>query len=378
MLTTINHLVSLLSSTAIATTAVVLTMVHIPQKVRWEPISRARWILVFTFGILALSGFFKIDEETPKIINMVTLCVASYQALLFTHTASIMLTQSNKSRITIWAFCFITLFTILLGVTKFMIPALYPYVFLLAAAAYCGQLAVHTIVFRHHLKATAEKLEDYYDENVDYHLTPIKKFFYSALGIGILAAIAAFAPIHPWGYNVFVLVYTLYYIYVVVAIMNYCIDGEFFLMPEEDVISRAEACKNSFPTPAFAEEFAVDGGIEFDTKDPMYHALEEALKAWVARKEFVKVDVSTDQVAEQLSVTRQQLVGYFKTAHNTTFRSWRQQLRLEYALFIIRNCPSQPLTLLHEQVGFNDRSNFHSAFRKYTGITPQEYKDNLE
>ncbi|MGN0213434.1 MAG: helix-turn-helix domain-containing protein [Muribaculaceae bacterium] len=377
MLTTIDHLVSLLSSTAIGTTAVVLAMVHIPQKARWEPISRARWILVVTFGILAISGCFKIDEETPKIINMVTLCVASYQALLFTHTASIMLTQSKSTRITVWAFCFITLFVILLVVTKFVIPLLYPYVFLLASAAYCVQLAVHTIVFRRQVKATAAKLEVYYDENVDYHLSPIKKFFYSALGIGILAAIAALTPIHPWGYNVFVLIYTLYYIYVVVSIMNYCIDGDFFLLPDEDS-THSGACEFTFPAPAFADELVDDGGVEFDNKDPMYQALEDALKAWVARREFIKVDVSTDQVAKQLSVTRQQLVGYFKTAHNTTFRSWRQQLRVKYALSIIRNCPNLPLTLLHEQVGFNDRSNFYSAFRKYTGITPQEYKDSLE
>ena len=45
---------------------------------------------------------------------------------------------------------------------------------------------------------TANKLENYYDENVDYHLSPIKKLFFSALFIGILAALAAMLPFDRW------------------------------------------------------------------------------------------------------------------------------------------------------------------------------------
>ena len=97
----------------------------------------------------------------------------------------------------------------------------------------------------------------------------------------------------------------------------------------------------------------------------------------MARREFIKVDVSTDQVAELLCVTRQELVDYFKVVHNTTFRSWRQQLRVEYARCLIHDYPNISLARIHEQVGFNDRSNFHTAFRKFTGTTPQEYRDSL-
>ena len=96
------------------------------------------------------------------------------------------------------------------------------------------------------------------------------------------------------------------------------------------------------------------------------------------RREFTKVDVNTDEVAKLLCVTRRQLAAYFKSVHNTTFRSWRQQLRLEYARRLIRECPDLQMSHLHEKVGFNDRSNFYNAFRRYTGKTPQEYKQNPE
>ena len=385
MLTTIDHLISLLSSTAIGTSVVVLSIIHIPQKVRWEPISRARWILVATFAILTVSGFLKIEDSEPNLLSTITLCVASYQALLFSYTASIMLTRREYTRQTIVALIFITIATILLFVTKVSLPAVHIYVWYLAVAGYLAQIVFHTIAFRRQIRETSAELEDYYDENVDYHLRPIKKFFYSALAIGILAGIASLSDIQNWGYNTFVIIYTIYYIYVTVAIMNYCIDGDFFLVPAEDLsASTTVEYELPFPTPDISDGFEHDESLESESADVeddeeiSYDDLEKAINGWVARREFTKVDVGTDQVAEQLCVTRQELVGYFKSVHHTTFRSWRQQLRLEYARCLISDYPDLSLAHIHEQVGFNDRSNFHTAFRKFTGTTPQEYKDSLK
>lgn len=372
MLTTIDHIVSLLSSTAIGTSAVMLAIIHVPDKIRWEPLSHARWILVATFSILAFSGLFKIDEESNDWIGLVTLFVASYQALLFTQTASVMLTRSKTFRNTLWAFGIITLLTCLLVVTKIYAQHIFSLIWYPAVAAYFVQLVVHTMVFRRQVKKTEAELEDYYDENVDYHLNPIKKFFYSALGIGILAgtvSLVPLVPLHHWCYNAFVILYTVYYTYVVVALMNYCIDGDFFLAAAEEFDDKSEKVTFTLPAP----EIETEEKPEEITPEE----LEAALSDWVMRKEFTRIDVSTNQVAEELHITRQQLVAYFKAYHNTTFRSWRHQLRLEYAKTLIRDCKDLQLSHLHEQVGFNDRSNFHTSFRKYTGLTPQEFKDKV-
>ena len=98
MLTNIDHIVSLLSSTAIGTAVVLLSVYRIPKMERWAQISQARWILVGSFTLLVISGFFKIDEELSNLISTITLCVASYQALLFSYTASVVLTRSISSR----------------------------------------------------------------------------------------------------------------------------------------------------------------------------------------------------------------------------------------------------------------------------------------
>ena len=341
--------------------------------------SQARWILVATFGILALSGLLKIDEKDSYLLGIVTLCVGSYQALLFSYTASVMLLRNKRKSIVIWAFCFITLASALLFVTKIAIPWLHPYILYPAALAYCVQLVFHTMAFRREARQTADELENYYDESTDYHLRPIKHFFYSALGIGILAGIVSMLPIPYWAYNIFVIIYTIYYIYVSVAIANYTIDGDYFLIPSAMPASISQVFKNAFPR--FADiELPVEGDDATDakTEEEIFEALGKALDEWVAKKEFTKMDVSTDHVAEQLNVTRQQLIAYFKKVHNTTFRSWRQQLRVKYACCLMHEYPDMSLSQMCEQVGFNDRSNFHFSFRKYMGMNPQEYRDRIQ
>ena len=135
MLTNIDHIVSLLSSTAIGTAVVLLSVYRIPKMERWAQISQARWILVGSFTLLVISGFFKIDEELSNLISTITLCVASYQALLFSYTASVMLTRSISSRTIVWALVLITLFTCLLFVAKLSMLALFPYLWCFAAIA---------------------------------------------------------------------------------------------------------------------------------------------------------------------------------------------------------------------------------------------------
>lgn len=376
MLTTIDHIVSLLSSTAIGTAVVLLSVYRIPKMERWTQISRARWILVGSFTLLVISGFFKIDEEQADLISTVTLCVASYQALLFSYTASVMLTRSISSRTIVWTLVLITLFTCLLFVAKLSMLALFPYLWYFAAIAYCVQIVIHTILFRKRYRETTAELEDYYDDDVNFHLRPIKKLFYSALFIGVLAALAALLPFNHWGYNSFVVVYTLYYIYVAVAIMNYCFDADFFLAPAEDLAGKSSQ-QDDVLLPPMSHK-AIFGEDAPELIVPMFESLEKALDEWVKSKGFTKMDVSTDQVAAQLHVTRQQLASYFTMVYNTTFRSWRQQLRLEYARILFHDNPDISLAHIHEMVGFNDRSNFHTAFRKLTGVTPQEYRERIK
>lgn len=355
---TVHYILSVVSSAVIGTAAVMLALTRIPRKRHWARLSRARWILCATFGILAVSGLFDVSDEDPRLLSSATLCVASFQALLFSYTASVLLSPAAQPfrwpavmLVPVSAFA-----AVVLG-TKFLVPPAFPYVWAVGVIAYGAQLAVHTHFFRRQVSHTRRKLEHFYDDNVDSHLRPVSWFFYSALGIGVLAGAVSLMPVSNAAYDVFVAVYTLYYVWVAVSLVSYCIDAEFFILPSEREASPdgggdSAACPSAAPSAA----------------------LRLALDAWVARREFVRGDMGTDMIAEQLGVTRQQLVAYFKNVHHTTFRSWRLKLRIGYAEQLIREQPGLQLSHLHEMVGFNDRSNFHNEFKRFTGMTPQAYR----
>ena len=64
---------------------------------------------------------------------------------------------------------------------------------------------------------------------------------------------------------------------------------------------------------------------------------------------------------------------YFSTRKHTTFRSWRQRLRVVEAQRILREEKVSTSTL-HTLVGITDKSNFHKLFRQYVGMTLREYQ----
>ena len=105
--------------------------------------------------------------------------------------------------------------------------------------------------------------------------------------------------------------------------------------------------------------------------------LKAALGRWVERKAYLETDTSTDLIAGQLGVTRQQLSSYMRTEYGTTFRSWRMRLRLQYAQELIAQNPHMKLSQVYERAGFNDRSNFYKEFCKFAGMTPQAYRDKF-
>ena len=355
---TTHYVLSITSSTIIGTAAVFLALTRIPHGGKWAAVSRARWILFATFAILALSGYFKVSDENPTLLSLTTLCVGSYQALLFTYTASVLASPGGVSRrkfTTVLAA--VTAAVAALAATLVWFPHEFHIAWPAAVAAYCVQLCIHTVSFRDLSRTAQEQLESFYDENVDHYLRPVKALFYSALGVGVFALVFAIVPLRNLGYNVFVAFYTVYYIWVASTVINYSVTGDFFI--------RAEAQPN---------DGKQDKLIDVSPEGYMPQ-LKIELNNWVRRRGYLRIETSTDKIAEELGVTRLQLSAYFKYVHHTSFRSWRMALRLQYAQELIRNDKNLKISHLYGMVGFNDRSNFHNEFRKYTGLSPQTYRD---
>ena len=352
---------SITSSAIIGTAALVLAFLRIPHGGQWDKLSHARWVLFATFAILSFSGYFKASDEDVQLLSLATLSVASYQALLFSYTSSVLIAPGQfPARRFALILVLISLACLLLGCSKALFPLLYSALWPLALLAYTVQLVVHTYMFRRLAHRAQANLEDYYDDDVTAHLTPVRRMFYSALVVGVMALAVSVMPMDNLRYNIFVAGYTVYYLGVAITVVNYVTYGTFFVQAAG--YEAPVECMDE-PSETEADAFVPD--------------LKAALGRWVERKAYLETDTSTDLIAGQLGVTRQQLSSYMRTEYGTTFRSWRMRLRLQYAQELIAQNPHMKLSQVYERAGFNDRSNFYKEFCKFAGMTPQAYRDKF-
>lgn len=164
---------SITSSAIIGTAALVLAFLRIPHGGQWDKLSHARWVLFATFAILSFSGYFKVSDEDVQLLSLATLGVASYQALLFSYTSSVLIAPGQfPARRFALILVLISLACLLLGCSKALFPSLYSVLWPLALLAYTVQLVVHTYMFRRLAHRAQANLEDYYDDDVTAHLTP--------------------------------------------------------------------------------------------------------------------------------------------------------------------------------------------------------------
>lgn len=344
-----------------------LIAIYIPKDDKLKNFRSSRKYLSFSYFILGLSGFVSSlsgQEATDwPLLATCTLLVASYQSLLFTYTALALIQPLYINRKSILLqLAGITALGGCLFLILFLFPGFWFYcAFYTALALYILQLACYTRLFRVKYKTFLTSLEEHFGEDMNTRMRWVRRFFYTALGVGIFTVVSLFGNLYF--YVFFTILYTIYYVQVVCWFFNYQVVFGFGISfitqktasvqpDEEKTTSQEEA---SFP----AEQ---------------YEKLKSALEIWVEEKKFTEKDISIDEIANQLGTNRNFLRHYFSTNIGSDFRSWRLELRIREAQQIILAQPHLSTSQVSEMVGFGDRSNFHRQFIKTTGVSPANYK----
>lgn len=81
-----------------------------------------------------------------------------------------------------------------------------------------------------------------------------------------------------------------------------------------------------------------------------------------------------EQVADSLAVSPQTLRRRLRQ-ENTSFQEIKDHLRRDVALYYLAR-PELSINEIAFRVGFTEPSTFHRAFKKWTGLTPGEYREN--
>lgn len=132
------------------------------------------------------------------------------------------------------------------------------------------------------------------------------------------------------------------------------------------------------------EEIAAQEGVKYASSPLSDKELTDSLQLlenyMVANKPFLEPSLSLNELANALNMPSRKLSQVINSQMNQNFLDYINSKRIEESmkLMAMSNDQKQTVQEVMYAVGFNSKSAFHAAFRKKTGVTPTEFKSNIQ
>ena len=100
----------------------------------------------------------------------------------------------------------------------------------------------------------------------------------------------------------------------------------------------------------------------------------------VSQRNYLDSSLSLEMVADKLNLNKSYLSRLINLELGKSFTDYVNELRVEEAKSYIANPDFWNYTLVSIglEAGFNSKSAFNLAFKKFTGLTPSEYKEGVK
>lgn len=85
-------------------------------------------------------------------------------------------------------------------------------------------------------------------------------------------------------------------------------------------------------------------------------------------------DVSLEQIASSVNVSKSECLRGFKTCMNTTPYQYLTEYRLLKAAELLKTT-DEPIGVIADRVGFRQVSHFGKCFKEKTGLSPSAYRN---
>ena len=137
---------------------------------------------------------------------------------------------------------------------------------------------------------------------------------------------------------------------------------------EEQSAQPADAADDVPPTVAAATDVA---------QRPL--VIETIAEQWSRRsdKPFLKEGITLASAAEDMGVSARLLSQYINSIHRQNFNTWVNGMRVDEIKRVMESEPDVTVAQLAQRTGFTDASAMAKVFRRFTGITPRQYRSSL-
>jgi len=112
------------------------------------------------------------------------------------------------------------------------------------------------------------------------------------------------------------------------------------------------------------------------TRDQLLFYKQRLDQIMQSRKEYLRLDLTLPRLAESVGCSVNNLSQVINSGFGTSFFDYLNRYRIEHARKLLENSDTQSSAILTIAftVGFNSNSAFYSAFKKYVGMTPAQYR----
>lgn len=93
---------------------------------------------------------------------------------------------------------------------------------------------------------------------------------------------------------------------------------------------------------------------------------------------YLDPDLSLKQVANALNEKERSISQSINSIEDRNFKDYINELRIKHAIEQLSTQKEKPIFEVMFESGFNSKGPFNSAFKKYTGKTPSEFRYSLE
>jgi AraC-like DNA-binding protein len=134
----------------------------------------------------------------------------------------------------------------------------------------------------------------------------------------------------------------------------------------------------------------IDNLMNIETKEKKYEKsglsdkkakiyLEKLLKLMDEEKPYIDSNLTLISLAEKLSISPHNFSEVINTQLNKNFFDFINQYRVEEAKKLLTDPHKQHLKILAiaYDAGFNSKTSFNTIFKKFTKLTPSEYRNQI-
>lgn len=350
----------------LVTLCATLKALRVPQGRKYASYNKARTLLVYLFGIIAVDLVLSLTvyrhEALPHADTIVDILCYTPVALLFLLLIQTLMEYSPERRTALWVFIAAWISLTVAGVTNESLyiadmidTDVYKTVFAVDAAIWVALILSIAIRVAVTFRKAKRKLTNFYSDDVARRMEWLRKSFVIFLIWGLASPLAAIGS--SWLNTIYAGLGSAVYLYLGISFLNY----------------------NSVYVRKKTNDTGDDASTGAEPHSPRVNTQPspDSLKEWENSKGFRTPGITIEMLADSLSISANTLSSIINEQHNCSFYDYVTNLRIRDAQTLLVHYADKDIQEIAAMTGFLSAEEMERAFKQTVYITPAEWRKGV-